>query len=126
MPYPVNTVCFESISGYEMNCWGAVIYFFEGKEKSWAGTVAITDFINNKTIPLAALKKNCIYAMYCPKTRGLVHMAIYLGFDLFWHKPGSGDTEVISKEELHKKYKEDLSILYFGKPYEIVLYEYAG
>lgn len=110
---PVINKFFGS-SGADFNCWGASCLYYSLVERPlWISHETMNDFIDQKFSRLrrsSKLKVNDMVAFY---NRGdLIHTAVFLGRDRFFHKIGAQLCTIDSLKEIKLLYKST-SVRYY-------------
>ena len=101
------------IVNIRLNCWGAVAYYFNGTNRpKWFVDSEIIRFLNKNTRQISSPTPNSIMACY-DKNKDLIHTAIYIKEDSFWHKQGWNQAEYVSRSQLFEIYDETKYIKYF-------------
>jgi len=89
------------------NCWGATLFGLGQIDKLyWVRQGSMENFLYKETIEIEEkdLKKGDILALY-NETEGLIHTALYVGNDMWWHKVGGLHSEFTSKEKVIETYE---------------------
>ena len=95
---------------FDFNCWGATLFSIGYKNKlTWVNHDTMLPFLKNETVVILEenIQRGDILALYGNNTRfPLEHTAVYFGKGRFFHKRGSGVSELATKEEIQKIYWE--------------------
>ena len=108
------------------NCWGATLFILNKiDEIKWVGRGEMTDFLKNSTKEISKedLKEGDIIALFENARFGydaifssglsLLHTAVYLTNDYYWHKMGSLKLETNTLGGILNTYPETVKIKYF-------------
>lgn len=91
------------------NCWGATLLYFGVTSKlRWLEQKEIIQWLSKFTAPVPLSEKR-IDDILVLRTRalGVIHTAVYLSENQYWHKNGSEKAEIISLEGILEKYKAE-------------------
>lgn len=101
--------------GMEFNCWGAsCLYYKIIDSPRWVSDTDMNLMISNKFTRLKSSKQAAINDMIALYERGnLIHTAVMVGKDRFFHKIGRNLCTVDSLEQIKAIYSEHDKIRYY-------------
>lgn len=107
-------------NNYCVNCWGSTLNALNVTSKlEWVDLSQIKEFIDNDTIHTDNFDVGTILVMYgneyCGSSYVIIHTAIYLGNDVWWHKAGSLASEHCTIENIFDIYENEFVNCEFKK-----------
>lgn len=95
---------------WDFNCWGATLFSL-GKRKtlSWVKQETMEKFLEDQTEVISGwpLQPGDILVLWGDESRGnLIHTAVYVSGDSFFHKQGGDVSAMAKREEIEFRYWE--------------------
>jgi cell wall-associated NlpC family hydrolase len=93
----------------KFNCWGATQYALgQRKRYGWIGENVMWRWLDSKTVVvLDELQVGDILVISDLKYNELIHTAVYMGNDLWFHKEGKFDASIETKDNVIEKYTNE-------------------
>jgi len=91
----------------DFNCWGATLFALnKNTDLYWTSQKTMNEFLQKETEKVFnKIKIGDILALY-NKREGLLHTAVYIGRNKFFHKRGSNKAEYVTEQEIKNIYHE--------------------
>lgn len=110
----IQTMIKATKTGYnsEFNCWGATQYLLGHKDKiSWINEKKMWSWLDKKTVIINNEKLKAGDILVISRNDGaLIHTAVYVGRNKWFHKKGKWEAVRESKEEIINHYAGGLYI----------------